>query len=308
MHKSVLYSLRNGILDTEFFASIFWAKAPDKIKSFGKEKDEIVFMRSLAKPLQASILFDCNIIKDYKITESELAIFSGSHTGTKKHCKIIKNLLNRFNLKISDLKTEAIYPLDTRVLKRPSKLSNNCSGKHTMMLAMSKYLGADYNYLDENHPVQQIIKKKQEELSEYKSDILTFDGCGTPLWGLPFENVIKAYYKLFHEEKHNKLIKSILKHPDIFGGYKRTDSDIIKKSKGALFSKTGAGGLLLIYNFKKDEILLIKMAHDDNYARELIAYNILNELGWLNFKPDMNIYNQKNNVVASYSFNTLVLK
>ena len=308
MHKPILYSLRKGIVDTEFFASVFLAKSADKIQSIGKNEDEIVFLRSLAKPLQASILFDCNIIKDYKITESELAIFSGSHTGTKKHCEIIKNLLKRLDLKLSDLKTEPIYPLDMRVLKKPSKLSNNCSGKHSMMLIMSKYSGADYNYLDVNHPIQQLIKKKQEELSGYKSDTLTFDGCGTPLWGLPYKNAIKAYFNLFHTEKYEKLIRSILKHPDIFGGFKRTDSDIIKKSKGSLFSKTGAGGLLLIYNFKEDEILLIKMAHDDNFARELIAYNILNELGWLNFKPDMNIYNQKNNIAASYSFNPLVLK
>ncbi|MBQ8475943.1 asparaginase, partial [bacterium] len=98
------------------------------------------------------------------------------------------------------------------------------------------------------------------------------------------------------------LINAILKHPDIYGGYNRFDTEIIKLGKGNLFAKVGAGGLVLIYNFKKEQILLIKMAQDNNEARRLIALDYLNKLGWIDYKVDKNIYNQKKQIVAKYEF------
>ncbi|MBR1616812.1 asparaginase, partial [bacterium] len=88
MHAPILYSKRNKQTDLIFYGSIFLANQNIIYKTIGQSEDNLCFLRSLAKPLQAAILFDCNIIKDYKITNQELAMMAGSHSGTKKHTEI----------------------------------------------------------------------------------------------------------------------------------------------------------------------------------------------------------------------------
>ena len=63
-------------------------------------------------------------------------------------------------------------------------------------------LGQWKNYANENHPIQKIIFNKQKELSNYESKYSTYDGCSTPLWGLPVKNIIKGYYNFFNQEKY----------------------------------------------------------------------------------------------------------
>lgn len=301
MHKILLQTLRDNYLDTCFLGSVFFADKNKIIKSVGESADNICFMRSLFKPIQTSILFDCDIIKKYDIKNKEFAIFSGSHAGSDKHINLLKDIMKKHKLKLKDLLIEPIEPLDKRNFKgKPSKLHNNCSAKHIMMLLMCKYMGFNYDYTNPENPLQKLIKAKQEELSGYRSDILTFDGCSTPLWGLPYKNIIKAFYNLIHQ--YPKLINAIIKYPDIYGGYNRLDTEIIKLGSGRLFSKVGAGGLVLIYNLKEDKTVLIKLAQDNNDVRRLIALDYLNKLNWLNYKVDKNLYNQKGKAVARYEF------
>ncbi len=300
----LLRTTRNGYTDLCWWGSVYLANSSKIYKSAGFDIDTICFMRSLAKPLQASILCDCNIIKDYNITNKELALFCASHAGSLEHIKQLKKTLKRFKIKTSLLLCEAQKPLDLRNFKgRKTKLHNNCSAKHLMMVLASKYLGYDCsNYTNPNHPIQKLIYNKQVELSKYKSDILTFDGCSTPLWGLPVKNIIKAYFNFFHDEKYKVLYNAVLKNPYLFGGYNRLDSEIITLGKKNLFSKVGAGGFVLVYNFKLDEILLVKLTQNNNEIRRLITFDILNKLNWLNVDVEEFEYNQKKQKVAKYCY------
>lgn len=302
--KILLSTKRNGYLDACYYGSVYLANKDKIYKQIGFDKKTICFMRSLAKPLQASILFDTNIIKDFNLKEKELAIFSASHAGSKKHIEVLKNCCKRFNIKQSDFELEPLNPLDIRDFRgRKTKLHNNCSGKHLMMLLMSKYLNFDFkNYTNENHPIQKLILEKQNELSNYNSKILTYDGCSTPLWGLPVENIIKAYFNLFGNKKYKPLISAIMNNSYIYGGFDRLDSEIITLSNKKLFSKVGAGGFVLVYNFEKDEILLLKLTQNNNPIRKLILLDILNKLNWLNCEIEEFEYNQKNQKVAKYCY------
>jgi L-asparaginase II len=301
MHKVILQTKRGIFRDTCFFGSYFLANNNGIYESYGDNSSEICFMRSLAKPLQTSVLFDLNVVSDLNLTNHELAIFSGSHAGSDIHLKVLEGIVKKYKLSMSHLLLEKANPLDMRNFNgKKSKLCNNCSGKHLMMLLTSKHLGFNNNYTDPNHPLQQIIKKKQEILSEYKSEILTFDGCSTPLWGLPYENIIIAYFNLV--KKHPELINAIIKNYYIYGGYDRFDSEIIKLGKGKLFAKVGAGGFVLIYNLKLNEILLVKMAQDNNEIRKIFTLYLLNKIKWLNIPLDLDIYNQQKQIVARYEF------
>ena len=301
----VLLSLkRDEIIDCCFFGSIYFAKNGRIVNYKGYSPENIFFMRSLAKPLQTAIIADCDIIKDYKLTNEEIAIFSASHSGSPKHIKVIKNLAKRLKIKSSDFILKAAEPLDKRNFNGHKTLyHNNCCAKHLMMLSMCKYMGFDYkNYTSYKHPLQKLIYKKQTELTNYASKYLSKDGCGTPLWGINAKQIILAYYNLFQDKKYRIIINSILKNPEIFGGYDRLDSDIIKKSKGKLFAKVGAGGFILIYNIKNNETLLIKLTENNNPIRKLIAYSALKKLNWLDVNVKEYEYNQQKEKVAKYCY------
>ena len=302
--EKLLSIYREGYLDNYFLGSVYLAKENKIYKQLGFNDDTICFMRSLAKPFQASIICDYDFIKEFKLTQKELAIFMASHSGSPLHIEVLKNLLKKFKLKINNLEIEKDYPLDMKGFRGvKTKLHNNCSAKHIMMIAISNYLGYPIkNYMDINHPIQKLIYKKQVELTNYKSSIITKDGCGTPLWGLDIKSIINGYFNFLNNEKYSPLYKSALKHPYIFGGNNRLDSEIIQLSKGKLFSKVGAGGFVIVYNFELNEILLIKMIQNNNEYRRLITLDILNKINWLDYESENWVYNQKKEKVAKYYY------
>ena len=112
----LLSTKRNSgkILDCSYFGSIYYAKKSEIVKSLGLSDDTLFYMRSLAKPLQAAILFDYDIVKDYNLTSKELAIFSASHAGSPKHVELLKNILKKHKLKLGDLEIAPQAPLDLR--------------------------------------------------------------------------------------------------------------------------------------------------------------------------------------------------
>ena len=69
-----------------------------------------------------------------------------------------------------------------------------------------------------------------------------------------------------------------------------------------LFSKVGAGGFVLVYNFEKDSILLIKITQNNNPIRKLIAHKALNQLKWIDTNIAEYEYNQQKEKVAKYCY------
>ena len=124
MHKVLLTTKRNDILDCCYYGSVFLANKREIYKSFGCNCDSITFMRSLAKPLQASIMADCGIVRDFKLSKKEIAIFCASHSGSPSHVKLLERLVKRFNIKKSDIFIHRIEKLHIFAIlkeKRPWK-------------------------------------------------------------------------------------------------------------------------------------------------------------------------------------------
>ena len=303
-HVPLLYSTRGDVLDCIYYGSFYYFK-DGKISSYlGESPNKLVYMRSLAKPLQASIMCDTNVISDFNLKEEEIAMFCGSHAGSSAHIKVLEKLLKKFNLSQNDLVLAPQRPLDDREFDgKKSKLQNNCSAKHIMMLIMCQYFNFDIkNYNSLNHPLQKIILKKQQELSEEKCEFLSYDGCSTPLWAISYEGILRSYFKLLNDKKYEILFNSILKYPYLFGGFSRFDSEIIELSSGKLFSKVGAGGFVIVYNFEKNEFLLVKMAQNNNEIRRLVTLELLNKLGWLEYKKEEYEINQIGQKVTKYHY------
>lgn len=288
---------RDGLVDQEHYGFIVLA---DKKRAFdftGDAKNYPFYLRSCAKPLQASLLIDYEMDKFYDMTEEEIAICCASHAGEEIHVQTAFNLLNKIGLDESYLKCGLHKPLSKTeqtkmVLSGASEhpLQNNCSGKHVMMLGLCKMKGWDLaTYDSPDHPLQVAIKKRIYELCKVAKEYpVTTDGCGVPIVSMPLTNMLHGYLNLFCNPKYEKIKNAFLNHPYIIGGEDRTDTKIIEYSEN-IVAKVGAGGLCIVVNTKTEEAFVVKIADCDMKARELVVCQILKNLHWAEIPMDLDI-------------------
>lgn len=284
--KLLLQQTRSGLTELEYYGWIVYCKSDKQIKTFGKTNFYPFFHRSCAKPLQAAITKDLKTKDFYSLSDEEIAICCASHTGEPLHIELIKQILHKAGLTEDDLQCPIIEPLnkeEQRKYTTYSRLHNNCSGKHTLMLAVCKQMGWDLkNYLDENHPLQQAIYEKIQNLCEEQDTMpCSLDGCNAPVWATSLESLAKAFYNLFCTNDYEYIKSAFLKHPYLIGGKDRPDTNIMELNH-RLIAKAGAGGLLSIVNTETKEVIVLKIIDADMKARSIIAIETMSLMGWLN--------------------------
>ena len=258
------------------------------------------YLRSCAKPLQATLLIDYGI----DLTEEELALCCGSHAGEECHIRVAKQILDRFDIDESYLKCGVHAPLarsmqDKMLLsgEKARAIHNNCSGKHIGFLVICKTKGWDMETYDRpEHPLQIAIKSKINNMCEITLNYpVTTDGCGVPILSMPLQNMLIGYKNLLQYEK---IINAIQKYPYIFGGENRLDTEIIEKTQG-LIAKVGAGGLCVVFNIKEQIGFVVKINDCSMEARRFAVLEMINRLGWGNIEFDKTIKTLHGQVVGN---------
>jgi L-asparaginase II len=281
---------RDGLVEQEHFGFLMKLGADKNFVKIGEDKNYPYFLRSCAKPLQASLLVDSDLINYFDMTSEEIAISCSSHAAEPCHLKEVKSLLKKIGLGEVNYRCAPHKPLSKKEQEKmiisgevESVFHSNCSGKHTMMLALCKKQGWNLeNYDDKNHPLQLAIKNKVNELCGVENDLypITKDGCGVPILSMPLENMLKGYLNLFLDEKYAPIKEAFLKHPYLIGGENRLDTAVMTAGKN-LIAKVGAGGICMVLNLDKKEALIIKIMDCDMKARAICLIEALRQLGWL---------------------------
>lgn len=282
--KSLVRYIRDGLIEQEHYGFIVYSNN----KKIGDDCDYPFYLRSCAKPLQASLLIDYGLDKEFCMTEQEIAICCASHAGEKVHVGLVKGLLDKFGIGVEKLKCGKHQPISISAQKelllahQPSTaLHNNCSGKHAMMLGLCKIKGWDLDsYYQLEHSLQQEIKRKVNELCEVKENYpITKDGCGVPIFSMPLKNILCGYLNLFCNDKYEKIKNAFLNNPYIIGGENRTDTKIITQTDG-IVAKVGAGGLCVVINTKIKEGFVVKICDANMEAREVVVADLIKSLNW----------------------------
>lgn len=252
---------RGNTIESVHRGALAFVSSNGKITASAGNPGIVCFLRSSAKPFQAVPFIESGAFQKYKITLSELAVMTASHTGTKMHTEIIKNILKKTGISQSALKCGAHYPFDEKTRKKlikdgkkPSVLHSNCSGKHTAMLILCKYYGFPMrNYYELSHPVQQLVIKVLAELGEISINKIktAVDGCGIPTFALPLYNIALMYAKMADLSSLNQKKKlslmiirdAISRYPMLVSEANGMNAVLIKKTKGNIIPKGGACGM-----------------------------------------------------------------
>ena len=287
--------LRGTLVEEEHYGFRMLANKERVLEYSGETGHYPFYLRSCAKPLQASLLIDYGMDIKYDMSDGEIAICCASHAGEDVHLEVERNLLNKLGIDETFLKCGLHKPLsktkqDEMLLKGEVEnvLHNNCAGKHIMMLGLCKMNGWDLTaYDEEEHPLQIKIKEKITELCELKHRFpMTKDGCGVPIMSMPLEDMLRGYLNLFTNPRYEKIKNAFLNHPYLIGGENRLDTKIIQNSEN-IIAKVGAGGLCIVVNLEKEEAFVVKISDCDMKAREYVVVQSLKNLHWADISSDM---------------------
>jgi L-asparaginase II len=271
------------------------------------EPETVTYLRSSAKPFQAVPLVTSGAADRFGLTEAELALACGSHSGEDLHAGVVAGLLEKIGLGEEFLKCGVHDPFDRRTAERlrqrgesPGVLRNNCSGKHAGLLALSRHLGAPPElYDDPEAPVQRAILRAVSQFSGVPEAgiALGTDGCGVPVFGLPVSAMALMYARLvappenFDEATRDacaRLVAAMTRHPELVGGTReRFDTEVMRAVRGLVVSKIGAegvytAGVLPCERWPKGLGLAFKIEDgEDRRARSTIAIEALRQLGVL---------------------------
>ncbi len=271
------------------------------------EPETVTYMRSSAKLPQTVPLLASGAARRFGLTDSEVAIVCGSHSGQDVHVETVRGLLRKIGLDESALKCGVHEPFDAqtaRELQRrgesPGALRNNCSGKHAGMLALALHLGAPVETYDHtDNPVQQAILRAVSRFANMPAQEIAIgiDGCGVPVFGLPIVSMALMYARLvappvdFDEEERSacaRIVQAVTGHPELVGGTReRFDTKIMRAAGGRLISKVGAEGVYTAGVLPCEEWphglgVAFKIEDgEDRRARPVVAVETLKQLGVL---------------------------
>ena len=261
--------------------------------------ESIIFPRSAMKPLQAIALVE--MIEDAgidDITAEELALFCASHNGEPIHSEAVLGVLQKFDISPDALICGAHWSLDqgslieqVRMMDRPNKTHNNCSGKHAGMLILSQLItGSVKNYADISHACQQRILGVLEAMTgcDLMAHTTAIDGCGAPVYSGPLGNWARAF-ALFanggilppaREAACLRLRQAIAQHPYYIAGQNRACSAINESYGEAMTVKVGAEGVYSAAFHSLGLGLMLKTRDGNKRGAEVALGAVIRALGY----------------------------
>lgn len=261
--------------------------------------DDLVFYRSASKPIQALPVFKYGLDKLYGIDEKESVVMSASHAGEPFHVEAVESILKKggFTEDILCMKpthpgSESANEARIRAGIPERKVFHNCSGKHSALLLIQKYLGGvPEDYWKADTPVFKEIADTIGTVAETDRMKIGVDGCGVPVFAVGMKNIAISYKNLacpdrIRDEGLRRAaidnVNRIMRHPEMIRGTDFLCS--IMNEDPNIIAKGGANG---VYGFGLKEQRLgiaFKFVDGTEAAWPFMIKEILKALGAL--KPE----------------------
>jgi len=253
-----IVATRGGVVESHHRVHAAVVDAKDSLTAAAGDPHQHTHWRSCAKPFQVLPLLESGGFDDLQWGDDELALACASHGGEPEHVAIAKRMLDAIGLEEGDLACGPHEPFSGRGAKllrdsgeRPSRLHNNCSGKHAAMLAYAHTAGwPKVGYERTGHDVQRCCLESVARWTGLRAgDIgLAVDGCGVVEFAMPLEHMARAYARLAHTSSNGacaakRLLAAMRTRPFLVGGSDRFDSILIEETEGRVVAKVGAEGV-----------------------------------------------------------------
>ncbi|MDE3172678.1 MAG: asparaginase [Gemmatimonadota bacterium] len=218
----------------------------------------VTHWRSCAKPFQAMPFVEAGGLDELGWGDDRLALACASHGGEPEHVALATAMLADLGLAQDALACGPHEPLSdrgARLLREsgsaPTRIHNNCSGKHAAMLARAKTAGwPTAGYHTAPHEVQKGCLASVSLWSGVAPDAIgrAVDGCGVVEFALPLRGMATAYARLGEAAGAGvpgpaRVVRAMVTHPFLVGGTGRFDTVLMEETKGRVICKVGAEGV-----------------------------------------------------------------
>jgi L-asparaginase II len=196
LHAPVAHLVRGGVTEGVHYGSVVVLGTAGRIDFQLGDVEAAFYPRSALKPLQAAAMVRAGLPLDGEL----LSLAAASHSGEERHLAGARRILELAGVTEDDLRNVPDLPYDPVVRdawvrdgRLPSRLAQNCSGKHAAMLYTCRLNGWSLDgYLDPGHPLQQAIAEIVEDLTGQRIARVTVDGCGAPLFSVSLHGLARA--------------------------------------------------------------------------------------------------------------------
>lgn len=248
---------RGGVPESEHEVHAVLAGSRGGERSYG-DPELRAYWRSSMKPFQALTVVGGGAAERFELGAEELAVLSASHHGTRRHLAVVEGILERIGMAPSALACGPHRPYDeeaadalTRSGEAPTRLHNNCSGKHAGMLALAVHEGWETDgYHLFTHPLQMRIRRELTRWLDSDPETLTWapDGCAVPTPFLALREMAAAYWRLSSsDDPHVRAVVSAMtEHPHLVSGRAALSARLMEVTAGRLLAKEGAEGVFCI--------------------------------------------------------------
>jgi len=238
--------VRSGFVEGRHRGSLVLLDADGGVERALGDVTVPVFPRSSNKPMQAAGVLRAGL----DLAGERLALAAASHSGEPFHRDLVHKMLDEYGLDEGLLQCPPDLPLDAEERETylasgavRSRVTMNCSGKHTAMLAACALREWPLDsYLDPAHPLQQLIHRGVEEAAGEPVAAVGTDGCGAPLMAITLTGLARAYRSFVlaaPDTPEHRVATAMRAHPEYVAGTRRPDTWLMREIPGTL-SKMGA--------------------------------------------------------------------
>ena len=287
---------RGATVESRHVVSVAVADGNGGLRATAGDPELITFARSAIKPLQALPLVDDGVAEKFGFGAAELALACASHGGEPFHIDVAQSMLRRIGLDEHALACGAHPPMheaSARLLRdmgrAPTRIHNNCSGKHAGMLALARAHGWPLaGYHDVDHPVQQRMLHEMTRWSGVAPEDITIavDGCGVATFALPLSGMARAFGALAAAARRGEkapaaIARAMTTYPEYVGGTDRMCTELTRASAGRIIAKVGAEGVYCAAVPGAELGVALKVEDGARRAAEPALLGVLHALGLL---------------------------
>ncbi len=249
---------RGGLLESSHSGHAVICDAKGEIVQAWGDPTAVIFPRSSCKMLQALPLIESGAADATGLTPAQLALACASHMGAAVHTDMVTRWLADLGLAESDLRCGPQEPDDRaardgliRAFEAPCQIHNNCSGKHSGFLTLTKHLKGGPEYIEADHPVQKAVRDAFEDMTGETSPGFGIDGCSAPNFATSLHGLARAMARFAvatdsgdaRSRAAYRLKRAMVSHPELVDGSTGADTDLMRAMGGRVATKNGADGV-----------------------------------------------------------------
>ena len=280
---------RGALVESIHRGSIAIADAEGAIRFAMGDVESPVYPRSALKPIQALTLIESGAAEAFALSDEEVALACASHSGEPMHTERVAAWLARIGCSESDLacgpQAPRYEPASEDMVRRgdkPTRIHNNCSGKHTGFLTVARHWNvATTGYEHVDHPVQQAVVTSLRELSGVGELPWGVDGCAAPNFALPLGGFARALAKLAGGRTPGaaRIVRCMTAYPELVGGTGRACTVLMRAAGGRAAVKIGAEGVYAAMVPERGLGIALKIDDGAVRAAETVIAALLDKLG-----------------------------